>query len=452
MNREKGRAGARKALLRAGVFAGVLAALYLLTVLIAAIPNDAIWANMQQSALYELTVDRFSLPENGSFHQMADNHADRISLNIGWQMGKGNPFRAALDTGYYDGGRLGDAAGLYHAVSRGEDANKSYNRYWHGGAVLLRLLHLWTDIQGAKVLALAALLILIVLTLGTLCRRGHWDLAGCLLISLLCVRFLAVGGSFEYLPCFLVCFSLCPAFLLLERRGDEPLALLSVAAGVLTAYFDFLTTETMTVLLPLILVVAMRSKEGRLGGNAAAARLILNCLVCWGLSYGGAFLVKWAAASLVCGQGQMLDALSAAAGRVNGTVVVNGVERNAGPLLGIGANLSVLFGGNSRTNFRIVAAGLILCAAAGYVLCRLRRLTPARGKAREGTWWMLFLGALVLARYALLANHAYQHAFFTYRALVSTVLAVLAATALNFRPQKKGSSHDGTDHLDALPQ
>ena len=47
-------------------------------------------------------------------------------------------------------------------------------------------------------------------------------------------------------------------------------------------------------------------------------------------------------------------------------------------------------------------------------------------------------GLMVLLRFGFLANHSYLHSFFTYRALVSTILAVLSALAINLRPVKKG--------------
>lgn len=225
--------------------------------LFATIPNHAIQKNMTRSARYELTADRYEIPENGNFRQVEDHYADQIWLNIAWQMGAGNPFASVLDTGYYDGGRFGTAAGLHQAVTRGQTANESYTRYWHGSAACLRLFHLVMDIQGIKIMGLLCVLVLIFATLRLLFREGHGDLGMCLLASLVAIQIWQVRLSFEYLPCFLICFGLCPAFLKLEKRGDTPLALLSVASGTMTAFFDFLTVETITILVPLILVTAV---------------------------------------------------------------------------------------------------------------------------------------------------------------------------------------------------
>ena len=104
-------------------------------------------------------------------------------------------------------------------------------------------------------------------------------------------------------------------------------------------------------------------------------------------------------------------------------------------LSGILANLSVFFGSSRRVDLGRVFWGLAVCAALlalGYVW--LKRAEPRR----NGALAALLLGALVLARFALLGNHSYLHEFFTYRALCATVMAVLTAFVLNIRlPQKE---------------
>lgn len=417
-----------------GVFAVLLIALYLFMVFSAAIPNEAIRENMIASARYELTVPSYELPENGRLQQVADHHADQIWLNIAWQMGEGNPFVSALDTKYYDGGSFGEAAGLHQAVTRGQAPNRSYTRYWHGGAACLRVLHLWTDIQGIKTLGLLCLLLGVSVTVWMLIRQQHGKLALCLIAALMAVQAWQMRLSAEYQPCFLICFFLCPAFLALEKHGDTPLAMLSVTAGVMTAFFDFLTVESITILVPLILVTAVRCMDGRLGSPKENASLVLDCLCCWGVAYGSTFAVKWVCVSELAGGSHILAALQSAGERLGGSVLVKGVERDPGALLSIGANLSALFGAAERTDYGRVLLGLLLVAAVVYVLSRMCRI---RRGGRRGTGMILGLGAIVLVRYGLLANHSYLHAFFTYRALLSTILAVLTALVMNYHPREK---------------
>ncbi len=428
----------RQYILFPAVFAALAFVLYLLMVFSAAIPNTAIRKNMHSSAKLYMDTDRYAFAEDGFLKNVTDNHADQMWLNIGWNMGSGDPFRAALDTQYYDGEKFGTSAGLYLTVVKGQEANTDYTRYWHGTAGVLRILHLFANIRGIKTLSFLSLLLLIGNTLRILIHRGHWDLGLCVLASLFWVQAWNLRLSIEYLPCFLICFGLCPAFLGLERQGDLFLMLLSVVSGTLTAFFDFLTTETVTLLIPLIRVIAIRNRERRLSTPLSVMKLLVCCGLCWLLAYAGMFVLKWLLVSLATGENHFLSALDSAGQRVSGVVTVGQLRRKPGFLMAIAANFSALFSGSSRSEYRLVAGTLfclILLAVLLYRFCHFRQ------KPRPGTAFILLLGSLVLLRYGFLANHSYLHAFFTYRALASTILSLLVAIALNLHTAKPGGHH-----------
>lgn len=416
------------------VFASSLLVLYLMLVLFATLPNAAIKNNMRSSAKYFMNADSYAFSEDGFYRSITDNYADQIWTNIGWNMGSGNPFVAVLDTNYYDSDQHDTSAGLYLAVTREPEANVDYTRYWHGTAGLIRVMHLFTDIRGIRRIGMLCLTLLIWKTLLVLYRRGLWDLGLCLLASLCFVQVWNLRLSVEYLPSFLICFGLCPAFLYAEKRSDVSLNAIAVVSGTLTAFFDFLTTETVSILIPLILIITVRSKERRLGSPRQVLQMLLCCGFCWLFSYAGTFFVKWVAVSAATGENHILAAINSVENRVNGMISVEETKRNSGLFMAIGANFSVLFEGTSRIELRLVIArltGLILAGALLY------RLYQTRNKRYPGTVFLLFLGCVVFLRYGVLANHSYMHAFFTYRAMASTILAVLSAWLINLRPAKK---------------
>lgn len=421
-------------------FAALLLLLYLLLAAAAAIPNAAIFKKMHTSAFALSNEEAYVFAEDGQHRNIRDNLADQMWLNIGWNMGKGDPFLSALDTKYYDGERYGPAIGLYQTVTRGYDANTSYTRYWHGTAGVLRVLHLVAGIHGIRLLGMFCLVLLLGRTLWVLYKMGHWDLGLCLLASVLFVQFWNLRLSVEYQPCFLICFALCPAFLRLEKQGNFYLNLLAIVSGTLTAFFDFLTTETVTILIPLILVVAIRSRECRLGSPKKVLRMLWRCGLCWALAYLGTFGVKWLAVSLATGENHLLAAMISADQRVGGAVTEGTVQKMPGMLMAIGANLSVLFEGTSRTEYGRVIVNLAVIGILVFVVYRMYRF---RQKLRPGTAFLLLLGSLVLLRYGVLANHSYLHSFFTYRAMVSTALSVFAALLINLRPGSKGGQRSG---------
>lgn len=419
-----------------GLFVATLWALWLLLVCAAAIPNGAIRANMERSALSYADRDPFAFTAGGKWNAVQDNYADAILLNVTWNMGVGNPLTATLDTGYHDGGNLGENAGLYLAVTQGAAPNTDYTRYWHGSALILRPLLLLIDAEGIKLLGLGEILALAAVTLALLLRRGHPELGLALALSLAAVGVWDLRLSLEYQPMFLLCFLLCPLYLLLERRGDRVLTLLSVAGGAAAAFFDFLTTETVTIVLPLLLLVAVRTKEGRLGGFRKGLGLSLRCGGSWLAAYGGAFLVKWTAATLATGENKFAAALASVAERV-GVAPALGDEAPATVFSAVAANLTALFGGTARAEPGRVALGLALTAL---ILGSVYYLFRAKKKRREGALLLLLLGGVVFARFLVLNNHSYLHAFFTYRALICPIFALLAALFLNVAaPWRKGA-------------
>lgn len=417
--------GMKKPMYHIAFFFGTLSILWLLLVLSAAIPNEMLKEHMEQSALSYKEKEAFAFEGSNRFSSISDNYADAILLNISWNMGGKNPFRSSLDTWYYSGGEFGESVGLYLTVIDDRIApDTDYTRYWHGPAMVVRLLHLMTDVQGMKWIGLAATFLFAALTIGMLAKYRHYDLAAALVLSMAAVRIWNIRLSLEYQPAFIICFLLCPLYLYGERKKEHWLTYLSVLGGTLIAFFDFLTTETIVLLLPLILVVAVRAAEDRLGSFEENRKLLFQCGLCWLTAYAGTFFAKWTAASLAAGENKFLAAFSSAGERLGGGLPEEGLENSLLRIpAAVAANLTVLFGGEKRIDMPRVFLGLIvaflLLGSVFYLFCRKKRNRTALGL-------LALLGGIVFLRYMALSNHSYLHEFFTYRALICPIMAVLA--------------------------
>ena len=163
--------------------------------------------------------------------------------------------------------------------------------------------------------------------------------------------------------------------------------------------------------------------------------MLLRCGLCWALAYLGTFVAKWCAVSLITGQNHFAAAMNSAGQRIGGVVTDGGTNKMPGMLMSIGSNLSVLFEGTSRTEYRMVISNLVVIVLLTIIVYRIYQV---RQKLRPGTLFILMLGGVVLLRYSILANHSYMHSFFTYRALVSTIFAALVALLINLQPRKRG--------------
>lgn len=420
--------------LHLGTWLSIISLLWLLLVLSSLIPNEAIKPNMEKSALSYADKDAFSFENGKKLNSVSDNYADTILLNIAWNMGEGNPFLASLDTKYYDGNDFGESYGLYLSVTQDAAPNTDYTRYWHGSAAFLRFLHLFTDVNGIKIIGFSTTLVLMALTLFLLCKKKHYDIAALLALSVCAVQFWNIRFSIEYQPAWILTFLLCALYLWLEKKGDRYLTILCVAGGTAVCFFDFLTTETLTVLLPLMLVIAVRAKEKRLGAFRENFRLLIKCGAAWVVSYAATLTAKWTAATIATGKNAFTAALASVGERIGGEVT--GIQETPTTVFSsLTANLGVMFGTEGRLEYIKTFLPLALILLALLSVWYLFRKSDGEKTAAK---LLLLLGATVLVRFLVLNNHSFMHCFFTYRALASTIFAVLTAIWFNIGlPQRK---------------
>lgn len=413
-------------------FALSLAILYLFLVALAAIPNTAIRNNMARSAVFYNSADPFAHERGSAFRGVQDNYADAILMDISWHMGEGNPFVSAINTRYNDGGKQGELRGFFLSVVEGEGANTDYTRYVHGTAGFIRLLHLFTDTHGVKQVGLIVFLMLAAIVVVILCLNKHYAASICFVLSLILVQAWDMVLSIEYQPAIIISMIMCILYLVFERKSDFSLVLLSVVSGVLISFFDFLTTETMTILMPLVLVIAVRAKEGRLTTFKEGAFLVLKCGVAWGISYVSVFAIKWVAAYFIAGPEVFENALAYVSERMGMdlTEFEDLPDHYFSPII---ANLSMLFGIRVRENLALSLGVSVAFLAVLFVIWFFFR---AKEQKKAASYILLILGALVLVRYMLLYNHSYAHCFFTYRALCTPILAVLLSVAINLKGGK----------------
>ena len=425
---------------RIAVFAAVLLALWAALVAAAAIPNERIYDNMYESAFF--FKDHAPYVNESQLRLVQDNYADVILLNVTWNMGS-DPFVSTLNSAYYDGNDgttdYGENWGFYCTLA-GTPPNKDYSRYWHGMAALIRPFMLFTDIDGIKLIGTITAFVLLAVNTALLITKRQYFAAGSLVAALMCVHVWNIGISLEYQPAVLVTLALLPLYILFEKN-DGALSIFAVISGVMIAFFDFLTCETLTILITITIAFIMRKQDNRLPGFRGCFMLTMKCGAAWFLSYSGAYIVKWSAASLVTGENKFAAALTSVEERLVGEA--EELDPVAQFFLAPLANISTLFGGYDRVSWGNIAAGLIISAVVLGAVFYLFRSSEKYD--RSFSLMMLILGALPFVRFFVLNNHSYLHEFFTYRALASTILALFAMLwySLEFRPKKKNSATKG---------
>lgn len=409
-----------------GIFVGILVLLWLFLIAASAIPNKMLKKNMEKSALYYTRSEAFARCDGEKMNGIADNYADSIWVNVAWFLGKGNPVVSSVDTKYYDGEQQGQNIGLYLAVTNDNtEANTDYTRYWHGTAGVIRVLHLFTDVNGIKYIGFVTAMALAAAVMILLIKDGKDRIAVAFFLSLCIVKIWNIRLSMEYQPAFILGFLFCILYLWNEKKGNQSLLPLAAVSGVMTSFFDFLTTETVAILLPLILVITVRTVDERIGEWKENAVFVVIQGIVWLMSYGITFLVKWILASVVTGENKFAAAFNLAEERMNGIVHIIGGDKQFPQIFAApAANLSTLFGGTERIETGPLTMGILLLIC--FIMISVVFLWKGNKENRTATMLLFLLGMVVLVRYMVLNNHSYLHAFFTYRGLVSLVLAMLS--------------------------
>ena len=187
--------------------------------------------------------------------------------------------------------------------------------------------------------------------------------------------------------------------------------------GILTCFFDFLTVELLTVLLPLMFILIKRNKEGKLGNLKEIIIFIIKSLAIWGLGYILMFIAKWIIASIILGRNCIVEAIEKAEVRINGDVV--GLSSNK---LWIGVlkknfdNLQPIF---------YVRKKYIIYVLIPTITVIMLLINGYKDKNMFYLYGMLVLGLIPYIRYSILLNHSYRHFFFTFRLQLVTIMAFI---------------------------
>lgn len=411
------------------VFLVVVFIMLLVLTGVSLIPTTAIQEKSEESAEYLLQKDtHFYNFIDGSLGKSpyrawdcskVDQIADAILLSIAYYIDPDHPMESVLWANYYDG-REDTASHLrtmnesYQRTVNGEaPANKQYLRYWHGSLIIVRPLLMILNLRQMKVVQGIVISALLVTLLSLLLKYGLKAEAVCFTIAMIAVSIWFVPLSLEYTWTFiLMLIGSVLAVSLVKTGREEGLGMLFFLLGMTTAYFDFLTTETLSVLVPLLLVV-------RIGDQNKVWKLAGKCLLLWWIAYVGTWAAKWVISSITLKENVLPYVRW---GAWNDLVVFEKTPTLQVILRGFLYNVTMLF----PIGYRIYGGVIFFLLVIFFVFIPVYKgtVTLKRDVDRKQILFYLLLGMIVYVRFIVLRNHAYFHYFFTYRAQAATVLAL----------------------------
>ncbi|MBR4542367.1 MAG: hypothetical protein IKO54_09460 [Lachnospiraceae bacterium] len=422
----------KKYVLKALIYIGIFIAAYGLMLgfltLSAGIKTESIQEKMEESADYLCEDIVFPYMESEEVKPSCiDRYADSILLNIAYNFEADDKLKSVMWSSYYYTYYQNENANLYDTVYKGQEKNNQYLRYWHGSAGVMRVLHTFLNIKQIYIWH-GVLFVILFTVLAALLVRFHCTLYAVLLgFSLIAVSFWYVPFSLEYTWSFLCMFIFSIAAVIMTGKGkDEHIGILFMLSGMLTIFLDFLTTETVSLMIPLMLALIVRRKRAQ-GGLSVAVNFKTEILysikaaILWGIGYVGMWVMKWITASIVIGENVMPYVTEHIEERMAGNL---GDMSIFGYLwLSVKRNVTCVFP---------LDYGLTGAIIAGVLFVIILYFTYVYHKKKIDWKYIIFflvLGLVPYLRILVMRNHSVLHYFFVHRALCISVFAFLIGAA-----------------------
>ena len=399
------------------IFLLTLAVLMGLLVLVAKIPQSTIKENVKKSAEYYCDTGLFVRQIEGVNASAIDHYADSILVAIAYQYDESNPLTSVMWSSYYFTLENNENVNLLMAVEDDLEANHQYLRYWHGSNVIVRPLLALGTVKEIYVINGVVMGILVLILIALLALKKAYVPVLAMGVGLVATQIWFVPGTFEYTWNFIIMLVMSIVGVNLGFRDKwQQVGVLFLVGGMVTNYFDFLSTETITLTVPLLLLLWIRDKNSCDGSSKEICSFTLKNTVLWALGYVGMWISKWIMSAIVLGENTLPYVTDHVAERIGGDVGLNTFECI---YAAIARNIRCLFPLEYGVTGVFVGVGLFVFALyMGYV---------HYGKKEDKKYIFAYVLVAVVpyVRYIVLHNHAYLHYFFTYRAQLATVMAVV---------------------------
>lgn len=399
------------------VFFGIMITILTgLLVVVALIPKSAIKENVRESAEYLCEGELFGMLVDEVSGSEIDRYADSILLAIAYQYDARHPLESVMESSYYYTEWKNENENLLDAVTQERKANQQYLRYWHGSNSVVRPLLVFLNIREIYILNGVVLAVLIVLLLIMLARHHATVPIVAVVTGLILTSVWYVPFSLEYTWNYMLMLLLSMiGFKLACMDKENWLGYFFLLGGILTNYIDFLTTETITLLVPLLLIIW---EDRRKHPNKEWKNMFSNVIkaaVAWGFGYVAMWLMKWIMASFVLKENVMPYVSGHIEERI-GTVEGGRLSYIIGSIV---RNVSCLFPfeygiGGIMAGFALI----LLTVYIGYVYHK-------KNICGKAVCFYVIVGVIPYIRFIVLLNHSYLHFFFTYRAQIATIIAII---------------------------
>ena len=268
-------------------FLMIVFTLILLLAMVAKIPRKYVEKNLKEATTYFKENDREVTRVNRKRqYSYLHPYADEIILNIIYCLDTQKPLESVLEAKYYAKFQNDGSNEKYiELIENDLQANTEYLRYWHGSILIIKPLLIVLTLEQIYILNALILLMLASILIILLIKKKYYSIAISMILGLIMVAIWYVPFCFEYVWTFIIMFITSIISVRIEiknsKNKNQKLYMLYFITGILTCFFDFLTTEIITILVPVLIVLSIRIKEKKLESLKKELIFLIKSLSLW---------------------------------------------------------------------------------------------------------------------------------------------------------------------------
>lgn len=380
------------------------------------IPRDKIEKNIKSSISVLQSNSEVKAIKKDEENTFLHVYADEILLNIIYCMNENEPLKSIMSSNYYAEGQM---PSLEKAIEEDSFGNTEYMRYWHGSTIIIRPLLIFFNISQIYYLFAGVLIILLIVLLIILIKKKLYLLVIAFLLGLLMTTSQYVPFCLEYVWTYLIMIITAIISIILEKKeeGNRKINLLMFSTGIITCFLDFLSTETITFTIPILIIFVIRNKEGRIQDIKKELKQIILWMVLWLIGYACMWGVKWLLSSIILNLNSLEYVVDKAMIRVVKPIAHLSLFGKI--KLSLYKNVIMLNTFN-LFNSTIKNIGVLICVIISIILLR-----KEDKKEIKKTLIILGIGVIPYIRYIVMSGHSTNHFFFTFRAQIVTIISII---------------------------
>lgn len=397
-------------LLVCGILAG-----YVLLVFAYMLPTDRMQSNVSASAEIFAREREYPRVIPGYVSSQLDNYTDSWMVGNAVYGDSAEPvWKQALTCTRAEYGE-GPLDGLLRYLA-GEDGfrEEDYTRYWHGYLVVLKPFFLFFDYADLRFVNVVLELMLMMCVFAQLSGMGYRKEAWGYVVAVLFIMPVVVPLSIQFSIIFYVTH--IAAIVLLKRYHQimdrKRMLLFFQLIGMTASFFDLLTYPVASLGVPLVcLLILEHDRE-----FWHKIKNIISLSISWGFGYGAMWAGKWILSTVILQDNVILNALEQISMR--SSHVQDGEQ------------ITMIDTWLRNVEFYFEKPYLVLITVC--VLIALAGIARNRKQFRSmmaDVIPLLIVAAIPFAWYAFAGQHSYEHHWFTYRALITSVFACMCIWA-----------------------